>query len=299
MGTADPPPLRPLSAASRMKMHLRLLTINGYTYRIVTLRPGTEVVFSTNFFHGTWHIVTSQRGARLLARLLWGLAYERHPGTLILVHGDHLAPTPFEGERSVPFILAQTGLAPLDSSALRILKQRLPRLGAPTRTLRWNTFGLDKAIDPDRSTPERDSRRLRWKENELLWKQERMQRIGGFICYSAPPSILREQSRMVHRLRTGRPNYDRDMDYHFLAGESSNHSWYGDGEVQIFADYMDRVHAANAARRELVDNPNQAIISESVQENISRLRDRIKSACKFRKRHRIARGKLFRVSQAM
>jgi hypothetical protein len=70
MGTVDLPPTRPLSAASRMKMHLRLLTINGHTYRIVTLRPGTEIVFSTNFFHGTWHIVTSQRGARLLARLL-------------------------------------------------------------------------------------------------------------------------------------------------------------------------------------------------------------------------------------
>ena len=61
-------------------MHLRLLTIDRHAYRIVTLRPGTEIVFSTNFFHETWHIVTSQRGAHLLARLLWGLSFERHPG---------------------------------------------------------------------------------------------------------------------------------------------------------------------------------------------------------------------------
>src|SRR6476659_3063566 len=105
--TVDPPLLRqPPCAASRMKMHLRVLTIDGVAYRIVTLRPSTKIVFSTNFFHGTWHIVSSQRGARLLARLLWGLAYERHPGTMILIHGDHLVPTPFEAERSDPFILA-------------------------------------------------------------------------------------------------------------------------------------------------------------------------------------------------
>ena len=57
-----------------------------------------------------WHIVTSHPGAHLLARLLWGLSYERHPGTLLVIHGDHLAPTPFEAERSDPFIFAQSGL---------------------------------------------------------------------------------------------------------------------------------------------------------------------------------------------
>jgi hypothetical protein len=62
---------------SRLKMHLRLLRLGGDTYRVVTLRPSTRVGFSTNFYHQTWHIVSSQRGSRLLARLLWGLSFQR------------------------------------------------------------------------------------------------------------------------------------------------------------------------------------------------------------------------------
>lgn len=133
------------TAASRIKVHLRLLRIRGATYRVVTLRPGTRVAFSTNFFHQTWHIVTDERGARLLARLFWGLAFQRQPGTLVLVHGDYLVPTPFEAERSDPFLIIPTGLTGNDAAGLRRLKSRLAHLGPPTTTIRFRTFGLDIA----------------------------------------------------------------------------------------------------------------------------------------------------------
>jgi hypothetical protein len=263
---------------SRLKMHLRLLTAGGYPYRVVTLRPGTRVAFSTNFFHQTWHIVTSQRGAQLLARLLWGLSFQRHPGTLLLVHGGHLLPTPFEAERSDPFLVAPTGLTPLDPSALRLLKGRLPRLGPPTRTVRWQTFGLDAALrgsEAGRARAEAERGRLGRKANDQLWRQERMERRGGFIVYSAPPAVLRLQALRVHGLRV-RPGDERaEMDYHFLAERSSRDSWAG-GEVQIFADYLDRVGAAAEARHELVPSTNQPILSEAVQEAVSRRRDQIK-----------------------
>src|SRR5689334_8249931 len=109
----------------RLKVHLRVLRCGGQLYRVVTLRPSTRVGFSTNFFHQTWHIVSNQRGGKLLARLLWGLSYQQKPGTLLLVHGDHLLPTPFDGERSEPFLLAPAGLTALDAAALRILKSNL------------------------------------------------------------------------------------------------------------------------------------------------------------------------------
>jgi hypothetical protein len=292
-----PTPKQAQCSDSRLKMHLRLLTIDGYTYRIVTLRPGTEIVFSTNYFHQTWHIVTSKRGSQLLARLLWGISYVRHPGTLCLIHGNHLAPTPFEAERSDPFIIIPAGLTPLDPCAFRILKSRLPRLGPPTKTIRWQTFGLDVALQSrhDSHSPTAiETRQLRWKTNHDLWKQERMDRLGGFICYSAPAPILREQALMIHRLRAGKANYSSEMDYHFLAESSSKDSWFGDGEVQIFADYMDRVGAAQEARQALVEYPNQVFTCETTQEYISRQRDHIKSGRKFRNRRRIARGKRFR-----
>jgi len=270
-------------------MHLRLLTTGGYTYRIVTLRPGTGIVFSANYFHQTWHIVTSQLGARMLARLLWAISFERHPGTLLLIHGGNLAPTPFEAERSDPFLIVPAGLTHLDSSAFRILKGRLLRLGPPTKTIRWQTFGLDLALKQQDSRPHSDGEHLYWKRNQHFWKQERMERIGGFICYSAPAAILREQALMIHRLRVRKGHLTTEMDYHFLAYSSNKGSWYGDGEVQIFADYMDRVASANEARQELVANPKQPILSETIQEVISRRRDQIKA--RRRRRRRIVRGR--------
>ncbi len=289
-----PTPEQTQCSDSRLKMHLRVMNIDRHTYRIVTLRPGTGIVFSTNFFHDTWHIVTSRRGAQLLARLLWGLSFERHPGTILLIHGDHLAPTPFEAERSDPFIFASAGLTHLDSDAFRILKNRLRRLGPPSKTIRWQSFGLDKAIAHGKSPM--DAEHLWWKANKHLWKQERMERIGGFICYSAPAPILRQQALTINGLRVRQGHCTTEMSYHFLASSSWT-SCYADGEVQIFADYMERVGAASEARHALVGNPNQAVISETMQENISRERDRIKSGRKLRNHRRIARGKLFRAER--
>ena len=69
----------------RLKLHRRQLRLDGRQYTVVTLRPGTDARFSTNHFHDTWHVLSDWHGARLLGRLLWGLAYQRVPGTLVLV----------------------------------------------------------------------------------------------------------------------------------------------------------------------------------------------------------------------
>jgi hypothetical protein len=126
----------------------------------VTLRPGTRAAFSTNFFHDTWHVVTDLQGSRLRARLLWGLSYQRQPGTLLLIHAPHLRPTPFEAERSDPFLLIPAGLTGLDAQTLRRLKALLPRLGRPSKTVRWLTsgwisrFGIGRIrIPPARENP--------------------------------------------------------------------------------------------------------------------------------------------------
>lgn len=153
-------------AESRLKLHLRLLTISGATYRAVTLRPSTEVAFSTNFFHQAWHIVTGQQGSRLLARLFWGLAFQRQPGTLVLVHGKHLLPTPFDAERSNPFLIVPTGLTDTDPDRHRCLKRRLLHLGPPSTTVRWQTFGLDVALGQGQAA----SGGLRWTESKRLWQ---------------------------------------------------------------------------------------------------------------------------------
>jgi hypothetical protein len=108
-----------------------------------------------------------------------------------------------------------------------------------------------------------------------------MGRCGGFIYYAAPPPILRRQALVLHGLRVKNGSGLIEMNYHFLAEESNRNAWCGDGEVQIFADYRERVSAAVQARQEILPQPNQPVLSETLQELISRRRDQIKG----RKRH--------------
>lgn len=79
------------------------------------------------------------------------------------------------------------------------------------------------------------------------------------------------------------------MDYHFIAEASSHDSWYGAGEVQIFADNLDRVAAAREVRSELLAKPGQTILSDEVQEVFSRRRDQIKARRRDNRRARIRR----------
>ncbi len=265
-----------LPEAARMKVHLRLLPLAGRTYRVVTLRPCSHARFSTNYFHDTWHIVSDTAGARLLARLLWGLAYQKQPGTLALLHGPHLAPTPFDGARSDPVVLVPAGLTPVSADAFRQLKARLGRLG-PTQTIRWHTFGLDlelAAREADEKTELLAASSLLWRPGfEAVRSAERMGKVGGLLCYSAPPLVLRDQAAIVARMRTG-PGKNQGMDYHYLAdGPGAAH--YADGEVQIFHGYRERVSAASAARREVLTRPDAPADADELETRISRRRDAI------------------------
>jgi hypothetical protein len=273
-------PRQRLNPLSRLKLHLRLLQLSGKTYRIVTLRPSTRVAFSTNYYHDTWHIVSDMAGSLLLARLLWGLSYQRQPETMILIHGQNLLPTPFEAERSDPFLLISSHLTSVDPEAFRLLKSRLPHLGHPSTTIRWLTFGLDLARQACQQEGQHPRQQLAWdwlhhREQKQLWNQEHMSRCGGFIFYAAPPPVLRLQALNLHYLRVKQGSYLTEMNYHYLAEANSRNSW-ADGEVQIFADYKDRVSAAMQARQELVPQPNQPVLSETLQELISKRRDQIK-----------------------
>lgn len=272
----DQQPSQRLNPLSRLKVHLRLVELAGKTYRIVSLRPSTRVAFSTNYYHNTWHLVSNEVGSQLLARLLWGLAFQRQPGTMFLIHGRHLLPTPFEAERSDPFLLIPSQLTGVDPEAFRLLKSRLPHLGQSCTTIRWLTFGLDLALQAhEQDTQHLEWERLRPNDQQQLWRQERMGRCGGFIFYAAPPPVLRMQALILHGLLVKLGNCQIETNYHFLAEVSSRNSW-ADGEVQIFADYKERVSAAVQARQEIVPQPKQPVLSESLQEVISRRRDLIK-----------------------
>lgn len=251
--------MRPGAAATAvdgLKLHRRVMRLDGRDYTVLSPRPGTRARFATNFFHQTWHILSDRAGAGLLARLLWGLSYERHPDTLIVIDRPFLDPTPFEGEAADPVVLVPRGLTPLSEAAARALRRALPLRSAPDGTVRWRTPGLDLALADVEgwSTKVRDDYR-RGRDFAGL-----VTRRGGLVMLAAAPAELRcwavDSARLGH-------DAGNDMDYTFL-GEGCPAA----GEVQIFGRYRAMVSSAVAARREVLAEDTGRDLPQTVRERI-------------------------------
>lgn len=231
-----------MTLARALKLHLRRLDIHGRTLRLVTLRPETEVRFSTNHYHGTWHILAGSDGVALLGRLLWGLAFQRHPGTAILIDDPHLATTPFDGDAPDPILLIPDGLTSVDDDTLRALRLRLRRSPGPPTTIRWHTFGMPRALDED--WPWQRPGRPWWREPAS--SRERMSRRAGFVCYTAPAETLRRTALSAYRM------HDTGANYCPIAERSPWHRCISEGEIQLIPAFSDRVSSARVARREVL-----------------------------------------------
>lgn len=248
-----------------LKLHLRVLEVAGRCLRVVTLRPDAHVRFSTNYFHDTWHILAGNDGAVMLGRLLWGLAFQRHPGTLVLIDRGHLVPTPFEADPPDPILLIPDGLTQVDDDALRALKLRLRRAPGPPTTIRWHTFGLPGAIEREGAKPFRH----RDPEQPWLLARERMARRAGFVCYTAPPPILRAHGLAIYQAHTC-----ANGTYYPLAEHGANHAWHYDGEFQLIERFADKVTAATVARRELFAAAPRPLLAEADRWAVAERADR-------------------------
>jgi hypothetical protein len=223
-----------------MKLHRRRMRLDGRDHTVITLRPGTAVRFSTNRYHETWHVLSDLHGARVLAHLLWGLSYQRVPGTLVLIDPSFLDPDPFDALPADPIALVPAGLTGFTERSGRELRRRLPLRQPHEGTVRWNTRGLAAA------TAERHARWDRprglapepWMPPAAL--RERMSRLGGVVTLTAAPAALRVTAARVAALGD-QSLYG--MDYCEID--------YPEGEVQVFTNYRMRVSAARTARREL------------------------------------------------
>jgi hypothetical protein len=129
--------------ADRLKLHRRLMRVDGRDYNVVSLRSGARARFSTNRCHETWHILSDVYGARLLGRLLWGLSFQRRTGTLVVIDVPHLDTNPFDAEASDPIALVPSHLTVMPKQAARSLRHRLATPSKPDGTVRWHTWGLD------------------------------------------------------------------------------------------------------------------------------------------------------------
>ena len=219
------PAHRRVAVGHRTKVHLRVRRLAGRTLRVLTLRPGTDVVLSNNYFHETWHLVTDGRGAKALAHLLWALSYQRHPGTLVLLAPPFVAASPFDGDRARPVLLVPAHLTGLDADALATLRAHLRSgtLGPPDGTVRLDTRGLAEATHLP--------------YHEMDRAKETMGVREGFVVYRGDVRALRMAAWSAHRMRG-------------YAGPFSSYDYLADrdGEIQIFDDFRARVVAARTAR---------------------------------------------------
>ena len=251
----------------RLKLHRRRVRLRGRDFTVITLRPGTDARFSTKFFHGTWHILSDWHGARLLGRLLWGLAYQRVPSTLVLIDRPFLDPNPFDAEPSDPIAFVPVPLTPLSSKAARELRERLPLSGPPDGTVRWQTDGLDVLVAAHRG--ERDYPGSRWRPAWLSPRgfHDRMGRAGGLVTLTATSYMLTRYAADIYTLGEYSPE-----------GMAWTEVDRARGEVQILRDYRRRVSAARIARRELLaelpDQPPPDVLNPLIWERVQDVRHR-------------------------
>ncbi len=256
-----------------LKLHLRVVPAGRTTLRVVTLRPATRARFSSNHFHETWHVLTDRAGAFVLARLLWGLSFQRVAGTVVLIDGAHLVPTPFEADPAPPVLLVPPWLTHVDDATLRALRPQL-RKPWPSKTIRFHTFGLpgDDAAD-ERHWKDPSRRRDEAREHVEL--------RAGFICWSAPALSFRETARRVYPMR-----HCRRMDYHYVAYAGLR----PEGEVQVFRDFDGMRTAAGVARRSVLGDPKRAIADLTERDAVYREADRAFERLQRRRAARSVRG---------
>jgi hypothetical protein len=223
----------------RLKLHRYRVRLRGRDYTVITLRPGTDAHFSTNYFHGTWHILSDWHGARLLGRLLWGLAFQRVPSTLVLVDRPFLDSNPFDAEAPDPIAFVPAPLTSLSHKAARELRERLPLRAGHEGTVRWQTYGLAAAVAARRAVGHVSEARPVWIPPRGF--QERMDRVGGLVTLTAVPKVLMVYAAYIYTLG----------DYHQSGTAYAEVDW-PNGEVQVFRDYRRRVVAARVARREVL-----------------------------------------------
>ncbi|ASU83994.1 hypothetical protein CDO52_15450 [Nocardiopsis gilva YIM 90087] len=206
--------------------------------------------FSTNNFHDTWHILSDLRGARFIARLLWGLSYQRRPNTIVCIDPRFLDTNPFDAEPSDAIVFAPTPTSPFGAKAARDLDSRMPT-GVGDGTVRWHTPGLDRFIDHTRHDVQGAWDAWTAKETGLHRHGDDLTitRRKGLLVFAAAPEILRTWALCAQRMSFAY----FPMDYEYLDAWRTTHRGET-GELQVFAEYRRMVSTARIARREVLSS---------------------------------------------
>ena len=244
------------SPQNRLKVHRRELLLGGSRHTILSLRPSTKARFATNRFHETWHVLTDIEGARLLARLCWAMAYQRHDHTVMVVDPPSMVPNPFDADPSSPIVIVNTDLGPLPRDVASSLRQALPFRTPSSGTVVLQTRGLDLALEDPTAFAQRDDQ-AKWRDTHRTRRW--IEGSAGLVILAAPTPVLKIWG--VDLSQIGRWMHE---------GSSYSELDYpkNDGEVQVFEGFDKRVERAVSLRDELFPSRASQQLSEDEKRKI-------------------------------
>jgi len=229
-----------------LKLHRRELVLDGRAFTVLTPRPSQPERFATNSFHETWHVLTDPAGAQLLARLMWAMAYQRKPRTVLLVDGPMLVTNPFDADPSSPILIVNSDLGGPTRAGLDALEAMLPLRTRSEGAVKVRTDGLARSLVVGSPS--------RWERNVGRPAHQRrnwIDRVQNVLVFAAAAAELRNWAEDLPRTA----DYVREHpEASGLDAEFPNHS----GEVQIFGDFTERVTRAQRVRRELYPGRDHA-----------------------------------------
>jgi hypothetical protein len=233
---------------SEVKLHRREMMLDRKSYTVLSPRPTTPFSFATNSFHDTWHVLSDARGAHLLGRMFWSMAYQRKPNTVMVIDYPLLVPNPFDADPSSPILISNTNLGGLSKTAIAQLKHNLPFTSPSRGIVRLTAPGLDRVLSgqTDLERSQRDSG-AEWNAPQRVGFTDR---VNGVVVLAAAPPILEWWALGLSELET---RWTEGMDYTELY-HSPNRGWRragGTGEVQIFERFTTMVSQAAEARKRL------------------------------------------------
>ncbi|RZU76369.1 hypothetical protein EV384_5017 [Micromonospora kangleipakensis] len=248
-----------VALTTRLRLHRREWRHAGRTYQVISLRPTDPVRYAVRVERHYTVVSSDLAGARLLGRLLWGLAYQRRPDTLLVLEPGRLVPDVEEGRPSPPVVFsvaARTVLTPVVARRLRAAHLWRSR---PTGTVTWNTVGFPAALaDLQRWYADRRAGVPLPDGYVPTWPTPHLHADASVVTLSAAPGLLRQWATTVGRAGGW-----------WYGDESCTEPDWGVGfDVHAVRHFHRRVSAARRARAEVLAAPGLPTEPDLVAERV-------------------------------